>query len=527
MTSDLEKVKTSKVTLYFSFMIILVATTLLLLLMIELGFYLLIDVGKNKKQPFFIYNSAIPAKVKTGAALYLDQIDPLLGYGWNLSTIFQKGEMVWPGFVVNGNIQKSGVRIVTLGGSTTDAFDPHNWPTQLYEILQKKHKVSVINGGTSGYSSSQELLKLIRDAIPIAPDIVIAMNGVNDLGFIQSVNKTPMTHNYQQRFAQNIGLVANDNPKWSAFMPNTLYYFNKSKLKDSGKHGIFPAAKGFTKGVIYAADPVDNWYKNIRTSKAVADAFGIKYVVFLQPILGGNIERTLGPKDAELMDYISSKRVSQLSKLKYFYEKASILCAKITYCVDIHNIFPSDSDMYRDPRHPNEVGYGLIANRVLAEISNRDMLVERKKVNTKIPFYADSIDWYSSYFLSWKRKEVFVKARDAIAPNGLLQADSISFSSKKSYMYQAKNLPVKHNDTLTGSVVLWSDVPTKVLIQVARHCSGLKFEATSKIIKLTNKPIRYEVSHTFNNAHDCSRLTLKSTGDSNLFYAWNAELKFE
>jgi len=523
----IKKEKNSEFILYFSFSVILTIITLLLLLLVEWGCYLLIDIEKGKEQPFFYtFNNKGKAHKLNAAHLNLDQVDPLLGYGWNLTTDYPKGDMRWPGFVVNGDPQTKGLRIVTLGGSTTDAFDPYNWPVQLYESLGTPYNASIINGGTAGYSSSQELLKLIRGGIPLAPDIVIAMNGVNDLGFIQSVDKTPMTHNYQQRFAQNIGLIANDKIKWSVFIPNTVYFVTKIMNSDK-KNGIFPAARGYTKGGVYAADPVDNWYKNIKTSKAVAEEFSIDYIVFLQPILGGNTERILTGNDKILMAFMERERSSQLQHLRYFYDRASLLCATLSYCVDIHKIFPAGVDLYRDPRHPNQEGYKLIAQRVLSEITNREMLKSREVVNRLIPFYMDGLDWYGSYFSAWVKKNgVLVDARAVESPNGLMQGDRVTLANKKSYLFQVAETAVGVGEERIGSIVLWADEPVKVVLQVSRHCSKDKHEGRSKVLGLTKVPVRYSVKHTFSNAYDCIRLSLKSAHDEGVsFYAWDARLE--
>jgi hypothetical protein len=78
--------------------------------------------------------------------------------------------------------------IVTLGGSTTSGFyqhfsDGHTWPLFLEGIVSKKG-YQVINGGVGGYSSSQELLKLITEVRRLRNvKLVISFNGINETPF--------------------------------------------------------------------------------------------------------------------------------------------------------------------------------------------------------------------------------------------------------------------------------------------------------------------------------------------------------
>ena len=72
--------------------------------------------------------------------------------------------------------------ILALGGSTTDGVKfPNSWPEQLARILDaNKIPAVVINGGIGGYSTSQDMFKLVRDGFEFKPDIVIEYAGVND-----------------------------------------------------------------------------------------------------------------------------------------------------------------------------------------------------------------------------------------------------------------------------------------------------------------------------------------------------------
>lgn len=86
-----------------------------------------------------------------------------------------------PGFQVLGMDKESDYRIVLLGGSTTDGwlYEFKSWADFLYEKCIGYH-VTIFNGGISGYTSTQELVKLLRDGITLNPDMIILYDGVND-----------------------------------------------------------------------------------------------------------------------------------------------------------------------------------------------------------------------------------------------------------------------------------------------------------------------------------------------------------
>ena len=67
---------------------------------------------------------------------------------------------IWPS---NGDPRKADLKIVTLGGSTTDYRQGAKWARFLAENLNKREiKTIVFNGGCGGYSSSQELKSCIE-----------------------------------------------------------------------------------------------------------------------------------------------------------------------------------------------------------------------------------------------------------------------------------------------------------------------------------------------------------------------------
>jgi hypothetical protein len=77
------------------------------------------------------------------------------------------------------------------------AFDGAIAAEELSKLLTADgYSGTIVNGGTGGYSSNQELIKLIRDGLEFKPDIVISYSGINDMGKYNEL-PYPMVHPYQ------------------------------------------------------------------------------------------------------------------------------------------------------------------------------------------------------------------------------------------------------------------------------------------------------------------------------------------
>lgn len=134
----------------------------------------------------FLFNAKAAQSVDTD---YFDSrdsfawLDPHLSHAHDPEHLKAMGYNVTPGFVTyDSGVSGDALKIVVLGGSTSDPALGYSWPELLAGVLKERGaKATVLNGGVAGYSSNQELIKLTRDVLPLGPDIVISMSGVNDL----------------------------------------------------------------------------------------------------------------------------------------------------------------------------------------------------------------------------------------------------------------------------------------------------------------------------------------------------------
>jgi lysophospholipase L1-like esterase len=307
-----------------------------------------------------------------GNALVADQLDPLLGWAYDTSRL--EGDANRPGFVVYGADQSPDQPIlVVLGGSTTDhQYNPgHNWPRLLSELLQEQGEdVAIYNGGVFGYNSSQELLKLIRDVLPMHPLAVVVYDGIND--FVTS--QTPLVHSSIEDLYTSI--LNKDH--W--LLPNTMQVVRE--LSGPIKR------MGLSIGTRQEASPWELWARNARLMHAACKAEGIAYLHVLQPCLGvGEYFKTKYEADY-LIPSMVKMRGDYWELLGNFYEPARNACASMEFCVDFVDVFAdvateytdNSTGMYLDARHPNSQGNGVIAKALAAELRRRDMLPSGKKM---------------------------------------------------------------------------------------------------------------------------------------------------
>lgn len=312
-----------------------------------------------------------------------------------------------PGFKRLGSDTGGELRIVILGGSTTDpeVMDPMewndpkkreqslgSWPRFLHEYLTANGIDAVIyNGGMSSYISGQEMLKLIRDGLALKPDLIICFDGINDA---QSYMR------YDSRFSKY--------HSYFMTLENCMTpLFSKSKISAFGGRAEVPFVQGICYGVAEDNSAFDEWYSNQRIMRAVCSEFNAEYVCFLQP--GGIfLHDYLRSCDAvlrtrwflwdsfilfakELQHYVMSHDPSIPSEnnlrtifqycLSYpfdhveeFYRHAKETAKSNDYIVDMVDALNGYPDVFYDRVHCNMKGNKLIAERIYQELTTRGIL---------------------------------------------------------------------------------------------------------------------------------------------------------
>lgn len=303
-------------------------------------------------------------------------IDPLLGWGRNPPfhayysdpvPASQRDDAVSPGKGPAGT-----VRIVGLGGSTTDPeMEAHNWVYQLAGICGAKGlRCQTLNGGIGGYASQQELLKLERDVLPLEPDLVISLNGINDESLNVFDGRT-FVNNHQQAIEK--ALRVSD---WDADSP---------LASPPSLWGPFPHARFLLRVIGFALSPrlehnepigvrdgyslARRWETNVRMMHALAQEFGFRYFVFLQPHLGLEPEAAQAKIRENGFPYMYD-----VNHLQTFYEEARAACRKLSYCADISGELTGKSALFKDVMHVNEEGHRLEAEKMFRVLREKKLL---------------------------------------------------------------------------------------------------------------------------------------------------------
>lgn len=268
--------------------------------------------------------------------------DPMMGY--NLGTKEKKTA----GFCIYGNMHKGALRILTLGGSTTDAsiYPFKSWSECLHDVLEERGIVNtVMCGGVSGYASSEELLKLIRDGFSLKPDIVLNCSGMNDM---QVEEEYPYINFYMRQIGE---YLANKNDMDSLNFDNHGF-------------GISYGINSFENGNL--EEKCKFWLENQKMIHAVCQSKNIKQITFFVPGLFNGVKQMSKREQSYQLNlvYVGVKRerkTDYANKIKEFAGLVQRVIHGYEWIYDLSGIFGAD-DIYIDFAHINERG-----NRAMAE----------------------------------------------------------------------------------------------------------------------------------------------------------------
>ena len=313
--------------------------------------------GEPTHRPFVRRGAIQEAKGLFDTRDSFSYLDPHLSHAHNPASLTRLGLKHIPGFAIFGAAEDpEAATVVALGGSTTDPVAGTSWPEFLAERLARDgYSVRVLNGGVAGYSSNQELLKLIRDVLPLKPALILSLNGVNDLGFLHSAPAHPMVHPYQKRILSAVAGAGTNAP---LLMPNAV----------SAAIDLFsgPPEIGINLGT--EADPRDyeQWFANVRMMHAVSAEFGIPYVCFLQPILGVGDYEASAEEEAMLEKTATQHAPARdyKAEMVHFYTGARDEAKRAPYVVDLVDVFAGEAGMYNDARHQTAAGRKHLADAV-------------------------------------------------------------------------------------------------------------------------------------------------------------------
>lgn len=249
----------------------------------------------------------------------------------------------YPGVAVFGNNRKEDYKIAILGGSTSTSgyYWFKSWPEILYEKYCGNN-VTVINGAVEGYTSAQELMKLMRDIVGLKPDLVIVYDGNNDVTREETLNIFEI-----------------------AYMKTIMEHASNKLDMQERKHNLFC-------GIPPREDVVDIWLKNIEYMSAVCKLNNINFIAFMQPMLFTKTEMCSKREEIVKRKWDFSLSIygeKTTSQMREFRKRAPVICRMHDYIYDLSNIF-DDKDVYMDHCHVFENGNEIIADEIYKVIRN-------------------------------------------------------------------------------------------------------------------------------------------------------------
>jgi lysophospholipase L1-like esterase len=207
---------------------------------------------------------------------------------------------------------------------------------------------TVVNGGTGGYTSNQELLKLIRDGLELRPDIVISYSGVNDRGFYGEL-PYPMVHTYQRQL-----LNAKTEARPAAFLPSTIALLQR----------LFPqqadVGPNYTLGLGTERSLAEQYVRNMELMNLVSSFENARFFGFIQPCAFCN-----GENASE-----GSKSDEYMAATRKLYNELLPLASRLGFLRDATRALHGLDDAYQeDGVHLTPKGDKAIANYIYAEIA--------------------------------------------------------------------------------------------------------------------------------------------------------------
>lgn len=271
----------------------------------------------------------------------LNVFDPLLGY--TRTDEFN-------GFTTYGNINSPN-RLLILGNSTSDVTQGNwtNWIEQL-SLIFKENNIDcfVIGGGITANTSSQELLRLIRDGIHLKPTAVISYSGITDAYNEHFNDKNLFVLDYQVDVAK---IISNLYSKEKSSRPRTL---GRSAI-DSYDYGI---KNDLSRG--------ENLVLNQRLMHSICLELDIPFLCFLQPYLGSSNEI-----DKYHQWITESMNQSELDATKNFYGYVRTRINDIPWAIDFSQRFKDIDGIYVDYVHMFERGNIMLAKEMYSELEKR------------------------------------------------------------------------------------------------------------------------------------------------------------
>ncbi|HEC24178.1 MAG TPA: SGNH/GDSL hydrolase family protein [Chloroflexi bacterium] len=201
------------------------------------------------------------------------------------------------------------VRLIMVGGSAVagaGVHDDESIPAYLEALLQEEMgcPAEVINAGTPGYTSTQELVLFQFRLLPLDPDIVIVFDGRNDVYFATSPRWDPL---YSPPLQHANAILHGEN---RAPLPERVWnWLTAHSVLASTLNQIVIRLRGIEAGMTPAQraqltmhrEVLDVYARNLRLIGVLGQAHDVPVVFVVQPVLGAG-DKPLSDEEEQILD---------------------------------------------------------------------------------------------------------------------------------------------------------------------------------------------------------------------------------
>lgn len=263
-------------------------------------------------------------------------------------------------------------RIVVLGGSAalTGSDEAHTFPGRLRIALNRGAggpRYEVINTGTPGFTSTQELFLTAAQVAAWTPDLVIVYDGRNDMFYGSMPSYRP---NWVPR---NDEVIAFLRKPAAAAVPAErypfLYTLYRSRVARPAAAVEPSAAYATPEGKRFAYTPhrdaVDVYRGNLRSLVAITRERGARVVLVYQPTLLHKAVRT--SQEEAVVSALAPRYTAAMGLMLPLGAQAMREAANVEHVpmLDLTAIFDDvPGTMFIDDVHPTDAGNEIVARRI-------------------------------------------------------------------------------------------------------------------------------------------------------------------
>jgi hypothetical protein len=254
------------------------------------------------------------------------------------------GYKIWPD---GKRVAEAKHRIMCIGNSTS-LWPSADWSQKIGKaLLAQKLPIAIYNGAGKGHTSSQELMRVVRDTSGIAPTLIVSLSGICDIGYLQNAKNQPFSHKYTRR-AMNV-------------------------LRDSGT--INEVSYGYPD----PSTPAQAWCRNQYLMAVIARGLGSQIISFLQATQGYGTY-TYSEKEKDYFNIKAKVILKAIDKpygdcvTDFYAEVKDIIAAQpadFAHVIDFTDVFADCPGAYRDHRHQSEEGVAYLARCMLPIVEQK------------------------------------------------------------------------------------------------------------------------------------------------------------